>query len=125
LLFVDSSSSTEKSLLFKALLNCVRAQNKTVFSVASSGIAAILLPGRRTAHSRFNIPLNINHNSSCSVVDSAYKHISFAGKMFAFDCDFQQILPVIKWATLSDVVGVCLNCATLWRSVKVLHLTQN
>jgi hypothetical protein len=35
--------------------------------VASSSIAALLLPGGKTAHSCFKIPLNIHENSTCSV----------------------------------------------------------
>ncbi|KAH9602305.1 hypothetical protein KSS87_012983 [Heliosperma pusillum] len=33
--------------------------------VASSGIAATLIPGGRTAHSRFGIPLSVTENSTC------------------------------------------------------------
>ena len=35
--------------------------------VASSGIAAVLLPGGRTAHSRFRIPLDVDDQSSCGI----------------------------------------------------------
>jgi len=35
--------------------------------VASLGIASLLLPGGRTAHSRFGIPLDINESSTCSI----------------------------------------------------------
>ena len=35
--------------------------------VASSGIAATLLPGGRTAHSRFKIPLKLDEDSTCSI----------------------------------------------------------
>ena len=33
--------------------------------MASSGIASLLLPGGRTAHSRFKIPINLNDESTC------------------------------------------------------------
>ena len=36
-------------------------------AVASSGIAALLLPSSRTAHSCFKIPINIHEDSTCSV----------------------------------------------------------
>jgi len=36
-------------------------------SVASSGIASLLLPGGRTAHSRFRIPLDIDKDSCCAI----------------------------------------------------------
>ncbi|XP_028798744.1 ATP-dependent DNA helicase PIF1-like [Neltuma alba] len=37
--------------------------------MASSGIAAALLPSRRTAHSRFCIPIEINEDSICSIIN--------------------------------------------------------
>ncbi|XP_057246786.1 uncharacterized protein LOC104899231 [Beta vulgaris subsp. vulgaris] len=37
-----------------------------VLSVASSGIASLLLPRGRTTHSRFGIPLNVTENSTCA-----------------------------------------------------------
>ncbi|KAL6494072.1 hypothetical protein OROGR_031981 [Orobanche gracilis] len=38
-----------------------------VLNVASSGIASLLLPGGRTAHSRFCIPIAVNDLSTCSI----------------------------------------------------------
>ena len=38
-----------------------------VLPVASSGIAATLLPSGRTAHSRFLIPIQITDSSICSI----------------------------------------------------------
>ncbi|KAL0073622.1 PIF1-like helicase-domain-containing protein [Phycomyces blakesleeanus] len=67
LFFVDSPDSTEKSLLFKTLLNYVRAQNEIALPVASSGIAAIILPDRKITHSKFKIPLNADINSTCNI----------------------------------------------------------
>ncbi|SAL94734.1 hypothetical protein, partial, partial [Absidia glauca] len=60
LFFVNGAGGTGKSLLFKILLANVRAQGQIALPVASSGIAATLLPGGRTAHSRFKIPLERN-----------------------------------------------------------------
>ncbi|XP_074346691.1 uncharacterized protein LOC141685496 [Apium graveolens] len=41
---------------------CVALENKIVLSVASCGIVAVLLPGGRTAHSRFHIPLKLDRH---------------------------------------------------------------
>ncbi|KAF7810154.1 ATP-dependent DNA helicase PIF1-like [Senna tora] len=41
------------------------------YNVASSGIASQLIPGGRTAHSRFDIPLNIDGNSTCHIVQGS------------------------------------------------------
>ncbi|KAK7275385.1 hypothetical protein RIF29_16501 [Crotalaria pallida] len=38
-----------------------------VLNVASSGIASLLVPNGRTAHSRFKIPLIINEDSTCKI----------------------------------------------------------
>jgi hypothetical protein len=38
-----------------------------VLAVASSGVAALLLPGGRTAHSRFKIPIDLHDRSLCSI----------------------------------------------------------
>ncbi len=39
--------------------------------MASSGIAALLLPGDRTAHSRFKLPFNLHEDSTCSITHSS------------------------------------------------------
>jgi hypothetical protein len=49
------------------LLNSVRTKGKIALAVASSGIAALLLPGGRTPHSRFNLPLEIQADSVCAI----------------------------------------------------------
>ena len=42
----------------------VRAAGEVVIAVASSGLAALLLPDGRTAHSRFKIPLSLTETSN-------------------------------------------------------------
>jgi hypothetical protein len=50
------------------LLSTVRTQGRVVVAVASSGIAALLLDGGRTAHSRFKIPVQgLNNTSICYI----------------------------------------------------------
>ncbi|KAH0611538.1 uncharacterized protein H6S33_010803 [Morchella sextelata] len=65
--FLQGPAGTGKTFLYKVLCNYFRAQNKIVLCVASSGIAAQLLPGGRTSHSRFKIPIVINESSTCSI----------------------------------------------------------
>ncbi|KAL0021665.1 hypothetical protein WJX77_008631 [Trebouxia sp. C0004] len=50
--FVDGRGGTGKTFLYRLLLSHVRSQGKIALAVASSGLAALLLPGGRTAHSR-------------------------------------------------------------------------
>ena len=45
----------------------IRSKGKIALAVASSRIAALLLPGGRTAHSRFHIPINVNDDSTCDI----------------------------------------------------------
>jgi hypothetical protein len=51
LFFIDGPGGTGKSTLLSHILAYVRYQGKIAIAVASSGIAALLLPGGRTAHS--------------------------------------------------------------------------
>jgi hypothetical protein len=55
--FLNGAGGTGKTTVYKTICNRVRAQQRIVLCVASSGIAALLLPGGRTAHSTFKIPI--------------------------------------------------------------------
>ncbi|CAI4220356.1 unnamed protein product, partial [Auanema sp. JU1783] len=65
--FLQGPAGTGKTFLYNTLCHYYRRQGKIVLCVASSGIAALLLPGGRTSHSRFNIPLLINEDSMCHI----------------------------------------------------------
>ncbi|CAH9131157.1 unnamed protein product, partial [Cuscuta epithymum] len=53
--FVYGHGGTGKTFLYGMISAKLRSNRKIVLNVASSGIAALLLPGGRTAHSRFEI----------------------------------------------------------------------
>ncbi|XP_075645519.1 uncharacterized protein LOC142616582 [Castanea sativa] len=55
--FVYGHGGTGKTYLWKTIICRLCSEGKIVIAIASSGIAALLLPGGRTAHSRFQIPL--------------------------------------------------------------------
>nr|XP_028954300.1 uncharacterized protein LOC114823117 [Malus domestica] len=65
--FVDGPGGTGKTYLYHTLLASLRRLGHIVLAKASSGIAATILPGRRTAHSKFKIPLSLNASSMCSI----------------------------------------------------------
>jgi ATP-dependent DNA helicase PIF1 len=65
--FVDGYGGTGKTFLWKTLTYRLRSEGKIVVNVASSGIASILLPGGRTAHSQFGIPLVLTKESRCKI----------------------------------------------------------
>uniref|UniRef100_A0A453PUX9 ATP-dependent DNA helicase n=1 Tax=Aegilops tauschii subsp. strangulata TaxID=200361 RepID=A0A453PUX9_AEGTS len=63
--FVDGPGGTGKTFLYRALLATVRGQGKIAVATATSGVAASIMPGGRTAHSRFKIPLKIDNGAIC------------------------------------------------------------
>ncbi|GKA06643.1 DNA helicase [Tanacetum coccineum] len=65
LLFVYGHGGTGKTFLWKTIISSLRSQGKIVLAVASSGIASLLLPAGRTAHSRFKLPLELTDESVC------------------------------------------------------------
>ena len=65
--FVDAAGGTGKTFLFNVLLAAVRARGLVALAVAYSGIAATLLSGGRTFHSRFKAPLNLEATSTCAI----------------------------------------------------------
>ncbi|XP_071901098.1 uncharacterized protein [Coffea arabica] len=65
--FVDGPGGTGKTFLYRALLAEVRSKGYIALATASCGVAAAILPGGRTAHSRFKIPLDMNPNKMCKV----------------------------------------------------------
>ncbi|UYV72409.1 hypothetical protein LAZ67_9002987 [Cordylochernes scorpioides] len=60
LLFLDAPGGTGKTFLLNLILAEIRMKHEIALAVASSGIAATLLDGGRTAHSAFKLPLNLN-----------------------------------------------------------------
>ncbi|PKY57229.1 hypothetical protein RhiirA4_283232, partial [Rhizophagus irregularis] len=65
--FIDGPAGTGKTFLYNTLLATIRLHGDIAIAVASSGIAALLLSGGRTAHSRFKIPLKIDEFSTCNI----------------------------------------------------------
>ncbi|KZT54551.1 hypothetical protein CALCODRAFT_548007, partial [Calocera cornea HHB12733] len=65
--WLQGPGGTGKTFVYKAVCAELRAQGKIVLCVASSGIAAVLLPGGRTAHSMFKIPIPALDNSTCNI----------------------------------------------------------
>ena len=64
--FVDGPGGTGKTYFYKALIAKVRSMDLIVVATATSGIAASIMPGGRTAHSRFKIPIKLSVNTMCS-----------------------------------------------------------
>jgi ATP-dependent DNA helicase PIF1 len=65
--FLHGYGGTGKTFMWRTLASSLRSQSQIVLTVASSGIASILLPGGRTAHSKFKIPVPTMENSTCDI----------------------------------------------------------
>ena len=65
--FVDGSEGSGKTFLYKKICQALENNNKKYICVASTGIAATLLPNGKTAHSAFKLPLNINETSVSAI----------------------------------------------------------
>ncbi|CAN1777374.1 ATP-dependent DNA helicase PIF1 [Linum perenne] len=67
LFFIEGFGGTGKTFLWKVISMNLRAEKKVVLCVATSGIAALLMTGGRTAHSRFHIPIDCDSTSTCHI----------------------------------------------------------
>ncbi|KAM0879748.1 hypothetical protein ACQ4PT_034029 [Festuca glaucescens] len=67
LFFVSGQGSTGNTFLWNALVAYLRGYKRIVLTVASSGVASLLLPGGRTAHSRFKIPIDLENDGVCDI----------------------------------------------------------
>ncbi|KAH1069241.1 hypothetical protein GYH30_006728 [Glycine max] len=115
--FLYGYGGTGKTYIWRTLASSLRAKNQIVIMVASSGIASLLLPGGRTAHSKFKIPVPIFEDSTCNILQGT--------KVIVFGGDFRQILPVIPRGSRSNIINATINSSYLWPSCEVLTLTKN
>nr|GEV59004.1 DNA helicase [Tanacetum cinerariifolium] len=67
LIFVYGHGGTEKTFLWRTIINSLRSHGKIVLAVASPGITFLLLPSGRTTHSRFKLPLELTDESICGI----------------------------------------------------------
>jgi len=64
---LDASGGTGKTHTINLILAAVRSQKKIALATAMSGIAATLLSGGRTLHSRCKVPICVHEHSVCSM----------------------------------------------------------
>ncbi|RYR09663.1 hypothetical protein Ahy_B05g078045 [Arachis hypogaea] len=84
--FVYGHGDTGKIFLWNLMSAEIRSRGDIVLYVASSGIASLLLPNRRTAHSRFKILLNITEDSVCNIKpDSLQAMLPLKAKLIIWD----------------------------------------
>jgi hypothetical protein len=84
--FLQSAGGCGKTYVCNTIAAAVRATNNPALCVASSAIAALLLDGGRTAHSRFKIPIPIFETSFCGIGRNAHlKELIKLTKLIVWD----------------------------------------
>ncbi|GJU39517.1 helicase [Tanacetum coccineum] len=111
--FIHGPGGTGKTFLYNTIIARLRSEQMIVLVVASLGIASLLLPAGRTAHSRFIIPLELMENSTCALdktlreilgyKNPAKRNRIFGGMTILLGGDFRQILPVIPNAKRLEI----------------------
>ncbi|XP_061993673.1 uncharacterized protein LOC133711585 [Rosa rugosa] len=111
ILFVDGPGGTGKTYLYRALLATLRSNDHIVLATTTSGIAATIMPGGRTAHSKFKIPLNLNASSTCSISKQS-NLAELIRRSSAIICDEAPMMHRFAFETLDrtlkDITGVDL-----------------
>ncbi|KAF8100721.1 hypothetical protein N665_0218s0059 [Sinapis alba] len=156
LAYYDDMPKPDKSILselkIRNIIARMRSVGKVVIPVATAGIAALLLPGGKTAHSRFKLPLNLDDRSMCNIhkgdeAPMAHKHAfktldrslrdflshtnpeaatqPFGGKTVLLSGDFRKILSVIPHGKRPDTVLASISKSYLWKLAQVLSLSIN
>ncbi|CAN1831048.1 ATP-dependent DNA helicase PIF1 [Linum perenne] len=150
LFFLYGHGGTGKTYLYNCLLSKVRSQGQIALVVASSGIAATLLPGGVTAHSRFKIPLEVDATSTCAIkkgtslarlMESASLIVTlcdimnmptegpcykpFGGKTVILGGDFRQTLPIVPNGGREDNLNASFTRSYLWNHCTLLELRTN
>ncbi|CAN1801342.1 hypothetical protein LINPERHAP1_LOCUS22925 [Linum perenne] len=144
LFFIDGYGGTGKKKFWQVISMKLRAEKKVALCVASSGIAALLMTGGRTAHSRFHTPIDVHSTSTCHIDQESelaklLRHTSLIiwdeAPMSHKDCihsfdrtllgDFRQILPVIPKATRTEIINSSIKRSYLWDNMNVIALHQN
>ena len=72
LFFIHATGHYRKTFLCNTIAAEVRRREQVALYVASSGIAALLLDGKRTSHLHFKIPLSINEDSVAGLKCNSY-----------------------------------------------------
>ncbi|XP_042055868.1 uncharacterized protein LOC121800363 [Salvia splendens] len=108
--FVYGYGGTGKTFIWRSLSAGIRSKGDIVLNVASSGIASLLLPGGRTAHSRFKIPINVNEDSMCNIKPgSALAELIVRAKLIIWDeapMIHKHCIEAVD-RTLRDIMRVC------------------
>uniref|UniRef100_A0A1S3XGR0 ATP-dependent DNA helicase n=1 Tax=Nicotiana tabacum TaxID=4097 RepID=A0A1S3XGR0_TOBAC len=70
--FINGPGGTGETLLYRALLAIVRSMGYIALATTTSGVAASILPGGRTAHSRFKIHIDIHEKPVATLAKKSH-----------------------------------------------------
>ncbi|KAB2632208.1 hypothetical protein D8674_028455 [Pyrus ussuriensis x Pyrus communis] len=152
LFFVHGHGGIGKIFLWITMIAKIRFQNQIVLAVASSGIASLLIPGGRMAHSRFKIPINITDCLVCEIKKGTHlaklitevvlilwdeapmNHKQYFETLDrslrdvikrSKPSDFRKIIPIVPNGSVADVVEASLTSSYLWPYLTIFFLKQN
>ncbi|KAJ8892459.1 hypothetical protein PR048_005039 [Dryococelus australis] len=129
-----------KTFLLNLLLSQLHKDRNIAMAVASSGIAATLHSGGRTAHSQKQQlqqcklmvwdECTISHKRAVEALNRSLQYIrgyrALMGSVVVLLADYiRQTLPVIERGTPADEINTCLKASPLWATVEKLHLITN
>ena len=105
---MDGPGGTGKTFLYRALLANLRSRKMIALATATSGVAAAIMPGGRTAHSRFKIPITANETTMCNISkqDGTSKLIRWASLIICDEAPMAKRFAIETVdRTLRDVMG--------------------
>ncbi len=85
--FLNGPASIGKTFVYQTLCHHICADGHIVPCIASSGITAILLPGGRTAHSTFAIPIDSLSETSVCNINKNSKQANMLWRVCLIICD--------------------------------------
>ncbi|XP_058784405.1 uncharacterized protein LOC131659195 [Vicia villosa] len=110
--FLHGYGSTGKTYMWQTLASALRAKHDIYITVATSGIASLLLPGGRTTQSRFKILVPMLDNLTCNI---PYHDVAADLLRHAKLIIWNEALMANKWCfealdkTLKDLMSVARN----------------
>ncbi|KAH7713457.1 hypothetical protein AAVH_19195 [Aphelenchoides avenae] len=139
-IYVGGLGGSGKTYLYKALYHLIRSHPNggPDVNMASTGIAATLLPTGRTVHSAFALPAKafvLDEVSMCSkfVLECVSRTLSkmhksdqpFGNVLMIIGGDFRQCIPIKQRALPSELFDLCVKRSELWARFKKFTLKRN
>ncbi|BHF75608.1 hypothetical protein SprV_0501870400 [Sparganum proliferum] len=124
ILFLDAPGGTAKTFLLRLILTAIRSKNDITVALASSGIAATLLTGGRTAHSALKLPLNVHfvETPMCNISKSSASSLVRQGRPTFFTFN-GQVYEQKKGTQMGSPLSGLIAEAVLQRLERLVFIT--